>query len=67
MAEGRNASGNGWIGLTPRDAYLTTDVTVSPLLRPWLFLLHRSGFDDRRLAAGGSEDLNPHQAPKQQT
>ncbi|MEM1272804.1 MAG: hypothetical protein AAGF88_03250 [Pseudomonadota bacterium] len=43
VAEGRNASGNGWIGLTPRDAYLTTDVTVSPLLRPWLWLLLAAG------------------------
>jgi hypothetical protein len=27
VAEGRNASGRGWIGLTTREAYLTTDVT----------------------------------------
>ena len=43
VAEGRNASGNGWIGLTPRAAFLTTDVTVSPLVRPWLFLLLAAG------------------------
>ena len=43
VAEGRNAAGNGWIGLTPREAYLTTDITVSPLLRPWLFLLIAAG------------------------
>ena len=39
VAEGRNASGRGWIGLTPRDAYLTTDVTVTPLVASWLLLL----------------------------
>lgn len=43
VAEGRNASGSGWIGLTPRAAYLTTDVTVSPLVRPWFFLLLAAG------------------------
>ena len=39
VAEGRNASGRGWIGLTAREAYLTTDVTVTPLIAAWLFLL----------------------------
>ena len=36
---GRVAAGRGWIGLTPREAYLTTDVRVMPLLPAWLFLL----------------------------
>jgi hypothetical protein len=39
VAEGRNAAGRGWIGLTPREAYLTTDVTITPFIAPWLFLL----------------------------
>ncbi|MEM7721487.1 MAG: hypothetical protein AAF376_03860 [Pseudomonadota bacterium] len=39
VAEGRNASGRGWIGLTTRDAYLTADVTVTPLIAAWMFLL----------------------------
>jgi hypothetical protein len=39
VAEGRVANGRGWIGLTARDAYLTTDVTVTPLISAWLFLL----------------------------
>ena len=39
VPEGRNAAGRGWIGLTPREAYLTTDVTVTPLIAAWLFLL----------------------------
>jgi hypothetical protein len=43
VAEGRNASGRGWIGLTTREAYLTTDVTVTPLVSAWLFLLIAAG------------------------
>ncbi len=39
VREGRNAAGRGWFGLTPRNAYLTTNVTVTPLLSPWLFLM----------------------------
>jgi hypothetical protein len=37
--EGRVASGRGWIGITPRAAYLTADVTIVPLLPAWAFLL----------------------------
>ncbi|TMV11284.1 hypothetical protein [Arenibacterium halophilum] len=36
---GRPASGRGWIGLTPRNAYETSDVTQTALLPPWLVLL----------------------------
>ncbi len=36
---GRPAAGRGWIGITPRDAYATTDVRVMPALPPWAFLL----------------------------
>jgi len=36
---GRPAVGRGWIGLTPRDAYRTTDISVTPLLPAWLALL----------------------------
>jgi hypothetical protein len=39
VGEGRNAAGRGWIGLTPRQAYLTTNVTITPLVSPWLFVL----------------------------
>ncbi|MFV2038529.1 MAG: hypothetical protein ACC646_13150, partial [Paracoccaceae bacterium] len=35
---GRVAAGRGWIGLTPRNAYLTTDVTVRSLVPAWLLL-----------------------------
>lgn len=39
VREGRPAAGRGWIGITPRDAYLTADVTVRPLLPAWAMLL----------------------------
>jgi hypothetical protein len=39
VREGRPAAGRGWIGITPREAYLTADITVRPLLPPWLFLI----------------------------
>ncbi|MEM6407131.1 MAG: hypothetical protein AAF700_01805 [Pseudomonadota bacterium] len=38
VGEGRNAAGRGWIGMTPRDAYVTTNITITPLVSPWLFL-----------------------------
>jgi hypothetical protein len=37
--DGRPASGRGWIGITPRGAYVTGDIAVSALLPPWLYLL----------------------------
>ena len=36
---GRPAAGRGWLGLVPRNAYLTTDVTLTPLMPTWLMLL----------------------------
>ena len=36
---GRPAAGRGWIGLTPRAAYVTADVSVTSLVPAWLFLL----------------------------
>ncbi|WP_226779670.1 hypothetical protein [Oceaniglobus trochenteri] len=39
VREGRPAAGRGWLGITPRGAYLTADVTVIPLVSAWLFLL----------------------------
>lgn len=39
VREGRPAAGRGWIGITPREAYRTADITVAPLLPAWLFLL----------------------------
>ena len=39
VAEGRVAAGRGWIGITPRAAYVTADIRVSPLLPAWAFLV----------------------------
>ncbi|MEP2781783.1 MAG: hypothetical protein ABJO67_01430 [Pseudoruegeria sp.] len=36
---GRPAAGRGWLGLTPRNAYVTTDISVAPVLPAWLVLL----------------------------
>lgn len=41
---GRPAAGRGWLGITPREAYLTADVIVVPLVNGWLFLLLGSLF-----------------------
>jgi putative glutamine amidotransferase len=44
VREGRPAAGRGWIGLTPRGAYETRDVTQTPLLPGWVILLLASAF-----------------------
>ena len=36
---GRPAAGRGWIAITPREAYLTADVRITPFLPAWIFLL----------------------------
>jgi hypothetical protein len=43
VAEGRVAVGRGWIGITPRQAYLTTEVNVVPFLPAWAWLLIAAG------------------------
>ncbi|WP_108894979.1 hypothetical protein [Palleronia abyssalis] len=43
VREGRPAAGRGWIGITPREAYLTADVTAIPLLPAWVWLLVAGG------------------------
>ncbi|MDA7427718.1 hypothetical protein PGB28_04550 [Primorskyibacter aestuariivivens] len=43
VREGRPAAGRGWIGITPRGAFETRDVTQVPLLPGWLVLLLASG------------------------
>ena len=40
---GRKAAGRGWIGLTPRQAFETRDITQLVLLPPWLVLLLIAG------------------------
>ena len=43
VREGRPAAGRGWIGITPRDAFETLNLTQTALLPPWLVLLLVSG------------------------
>ncbi|MEZ5754870.1 MAG: hypothetical protein R3D90_08945 [Paracoccaceae bacterium] len=43
VREGRPAAGRGWVGITPRGAYVTQDVTIAPLLPGWLWLLLAAG------------------------
>ncbi|MEB8387068.1 hypothetical protein OO012_07510 [Rhodobacteraceae bacterium KMM 6894] len=38
VREGRPAAGRGWLGVTPRGAYVTQSVTQSALLPAWLVL-----------------------------
>ncbi len=40
---GRAAAGRGWIGLTPRQAWLTTDIRLTPLMPGWLALFMAAG------------------------
>lgn len=39
VREGRAAAGRGWLGVTPRDAYVTTDLRSAALLPGWVWLL----------------------------
>lgn len=43
VRQGRPAAGRGWIGVTPRQAYETKNVTQAALLPPWLVLLLAAG------------------------
>ena len=40
---GRDATGRGWIGFTPRGAYVTGEITRLPLAPAWLMLLIAAG------------------------
>ncbi|WP_226624081.1 glutamine amidotransferase [Alloyangia pacifica] len=44
VGAGRPAAGRGWMGITPREAFETMDVTRIPLLPAWLTLLLAAGF-----------------------
>ena len=57
VAEGRVAAGRGWLGITPREAFVTQDIRIRPFLPPWAFLLLAAGlalaawlWEGRRLA-----------------
>src|SRR6056297_1803509 len=43
VGEGRPAAGRGWLGITPREAFETMDVTQTPMLPGWLVLLLSAG------------------------
>jgi hypothetical protein len=43
VAEGRQAAGRGWLGITPRGAYVTTDLRLSALFPAWIWLLLGGG------------------------
>ena len=43
VREGRPAAGRGWIGITPRGAFVTEDLRISPLLPAWLMLILATG------------------------
>ncbi len=43
VREGRPAAGRGWIGVTPRGAFVTEDLRISPLVRGWLMLILAAG------------------------
>ncbi len=40
---GRSAAGRGWLGVTPRNAYLATDIRQTPILPGWALLLLVAG------------------------
>lgn len=44
VRQGRPATGRGWIGITPRGAYQTADISITTLLPAWLLLLLSAGF-----------------------
>ncbi len=39
VRDGRPAAGRGWLGIVPREAYLTADIRITPLLPAWAMLL----------------------------
>ena len=43
VREDRQASGRGWVGIVPRGAYVTQDISVAALLPGWLYLLLAAG------------------------
>ncbi len=40
---GRSAVGRGWLGVTPRNAYLATDIRQTPVLPAWVLLMLVAG------------------------
>ncbi|MEL7149922.1 MAG: hypothetical protein AAGK71_04270 [Pseudomonadota bacterium] len=44
VREGRPAEGRGWLGIVPREAYVTADIRINSLLPAWALLLLASLF-----------------------
>lgn len=44
VESGRQAHGRGWLGITPRGAFETTDLRLAALLPAWVWLLLGAGF-----------------------
>jgi hypothetical protein len=44
VREGRAAAGRGWLGLTPREAFVTLELRSAALLPGWAWLLLAAGF-----------------------
>ncbi|MCH8466332.1 MAG: hypothetical protein LAT78_07175 [Roseinatronobacter sp.] len=44
VREGRAAAGRGWLGLTPREAFVTLEMRSAALLPGWIWLLLAAGF-----------------------
>ena len=59
VAEGRAAAGRGWIGITPRGAYVTQDIRVGALLPGWLWLLLAAGLALAAWLLEGSRGQRP--------
>ncbi|MCU0816264.1 MAG: hypothetical protein MUF74_07285 [Cypionkella sp.] len=62
VREGRPAAGRGWIGITPRDAYVTQDVRVGALLPGWLWLLLAAGLSIAAWLIEGRRGARPTSA-----
>jgi hypothetical protein len=62
VREGRPAAGRGWIGITPRGAYVTQDVRVAALLPGWLWLLLAAGLSIAAWLIEGRRGARPSAA-----
>ena len=43
VRSGRLATGRGWMGLTPRDAFVVTEVRTAPMVPMWVYLVLSAG------------------------
>ena len=59
VREGRPASGRGWIGITPRGAYISEELRVAALLPGWLMLILAAGLALGAWLAEGQRTRRP--------